>query len=208
MTVRERILETALRSFRTYGIKSVTMFDIARECGISKKTVYEHFTDKEALVQEGIETLLEGLTQQMNSCRENTENAIEEIMQSTQNIVTLSRTINPVMMYEVQKYHPQTGMKVEQFKRDCVLQNIKGNLERGIKEGWYHSHFSMDIIARMRQLQLESAFDTVQYPPEQFNIQEVLQQVTANFIMGIATPEGHRLAGRYLQLKEEHLSTT
>jgi AcrR family transcriptional regulator len=184
------------------------MFDIARECGISKKTVYEHFTDKEELVQTGIQTLLDGIMEQMRSCREQAGNAIDELIMETQNIVTLARTINPVMMYEVQKYHPQTGIKVEQFKRDGVLQHIKENLERGISEGLYRSNLSMDIIARMRQLQMESAFDPAQYPAAEFNMQEVLNEITANFIMGIATLKGHKLASQYLHIKEEDLSTT
>ncbi|GAA0530231.1 TetR/AcrR family transcriptional regulator [Chitinophaga japonensis] len=208
MTVRDRILDTALRMFRTYGIKSVTMFDISRECGISKKTVYEHFTDKAELVQEGIGTLLEMLTEQMSSARREAADAIDELMRTTRNIEVLGRTMNPVMLFEIQKYHPQAAQAIAQFKREGVLQHIRENLERGIAEGWYRSNLNMDIIARMRQLQLESAFDPSQYPAEQFDPHEVMQEITANYIMGIATLEGHKLAARYLQYKEENISTT
>ncbi|HEU4554106.1 MAG TPA: helix-turn-helix domain-containing protein [Chitinophaga sp.] len=198
MTVQERILETALRLFRTYGIKSVTMFDIARECGVSKKTVYEHFADKEALVKEGIQALLNGLQQQLQQSRNQAENAIMEQLQTTHILEVLARTMNPVMMHEVRKYHPEVGQAVEDFRRDKVLQGIRENLERGVQEGLYHPHLKMDIMARMRQLQLDAAFDQAQYPPEQFDMHQVMQEITFNYIMGIATPEGRRLAGQYL----------
>ncbi len=206
MTGQERILETALRLFRTYGIKSVTMFDIARECGISKKTVYEHFEDKEALVKEGISSLLNGLQQQLEQCRDGAPNAIAEMMQTTHQMEVLARTMNPLMMHEVRKYHPEISQAVEDFKRERVFKGIRGNLERGVKEGLYQPNLKMDILARLRQLQLESAFDPEQYPAAQFDLHEVMQQVAANYILGIATAAGREVMEQEL-VKEKDMVT-
>ncbi len=205
--MQERILETALRMFRAIGIKNVTMFDIARECGISKKTVYEHFTDKAELIQSGIRTLLDTLQEQMTAARNESADAIDELMRTTRNIEARARSMNPVMMYEVQKYHPEAAQAIEQFKRDGVRRHIRENIERGIAEGLFRSNIHIDIIARMRQLQLESAFDPLQYPAVEFELHEVMQEVTANYIMGIATLKGQELAARYLKT-EQQLSIT
>jgi len=207
MTVQERILETALRMFRTIGIKNVTMFDIARECGISKKTVYEHFTDKAELIQAGIRTLLGTLREEMTNDRNEAADAIDEVIRTTANIQARARTMNPVMLYEVQKYHPEIAKEIEQFRRDAVLQNIRGNLQRGMEEGLFNSHFNIDIIARMRQLQLETVFDPLQYPAAEFELHEVMQELTTNYIMGIATLKGRKLAGQYLKIEEQDLTT-
>lgn len=201
-------METALRMFKTIGIKNVTMFEIARECGISKKTVYEHFTDKAALIQAGIGTLLDTLKEQMTTARNEAPDAIDELIRVTGNIEARARTMNPVMLYEVQKYHPEAAKAIEQFKVDVFRCHIRENLERGIAEGLFRSNINIDIIARMRQLQLESAFDPLQYPAAEFEQHEVMQQITANYIMGVATLKGHKLAARYLQIKAEDLSTT
>ncbi|KAA2244875.1 TetR/AcrR family transcriptional regulator [Chitinophaga agrisoli] len=206
MTGQERILETALRLFRTYGIKSVTMFDIARECGISKKTVYEHFADKEALIKEGVNALLNGLQQQLEQCRDGEPNAIAEMIQTTHQMEVLARTMNPLMMHEVKKYHPEVSQAVEDFKRERVFKGIRGNLERGVKEGLYQPNLKMDILARLRQLQLESAFDPEQYPAAQFDLHEVMQQVTANYILGIATATGREVMEREL-VKDKEMIT-
>jgi AcrR family transcriptional regulator len=203
MDVRERILETALKMFRTYGVKGVTMFDIARDCGISKKTVYEHFVDKQSLVDEGMQQMLNNHTAYFNEGLQITTNAIEELVRNMRYIVSLARTLNPVLLYEIQKYHPDTWRNIENFRSDGVLCNIKANLKRGMTEGLYRQNLHVDIVARMRQLQLEAAFDPVPYPADKFEMHVVMEQVTAHFILGIATIKGHKLVNQYLQIKEE-----
>jgi AcrR family transcriptional regulator len=203
MLVRERILETALKMFRTYGVKGVTMFDIARDCGISKKTVYEHFVDKQALIDEGMQQLLTNHINYFTECLQTTDNAIEEMIRNMKYVTNMAKTLNPVMLYEIQKYHPDTWKSIERFREDGILCNIKENLKRGMTEGLYRQNLHIDIVARMRQLQLDAAFDPIQYPADQFEMHTVMEQVTAHFILGIATIKGHKLANQYLQIKEE-----
>ncbi|OMP79865.1 TetR/AcrR family transcriptional regulator [[Flexibacter] sp. ATCC 35208] len=206
MGVKERILETALRMFRLYGIKSVTMFDISKESGVSKKTVYEHFEDKEDLVLVGMKFVLDSHIEHFKDFRQNSANAIEELIKELEYMEMMGKTINPVMLYEIQKYHPAIWKRIEEFKKDCVLHGINENLQRGIEEGVYRSDLNMNIISRMRQLQLETVFDPEQYPVMQFDMHEVMEQLTKHFILGVATLEGRKLAAQYLHIHEE--STT
>ncbi len=157
MNVRERILDTALRLFRTYGMKSVTMFDISRECGISKKTVYEHFTDKDALINESIDFMLQQRRSQLTHCAE-AANVIGELLEGLQYSEQFAQAINPVMFYELRKYHPDAWARVDAFKQKITLPVIRRNLDRGIAEGLFHDNLNLDIIARMRQLQLEAVY--------------------------------------------------
>lgn len=203
MPVRERIMETALRMFRMYGIKSVTMFDISRESGVSKKTVYEHFRDKEDLVHEGMSFLLNGHVEQFKNFRQHSANAIEELIRELEYMELLGKTVNPVMLYEVQKYHPGIWKTVEDFKKDCVLDAISENLKRGTEEGLYRNDLNTTIVARMRQLQLETVFDPAQYPATQYDMHEVMTQLTQHFILGITTLKGRKIAAGYLQIKDE-----
>ena len=203
MPVRERIMETALRMFRLYGIKSVTMFDISRESGVSKKTVYEHFRDKEDLVHEGMSFLLNGHMEQFKAFRQHSANAIEELIRELEYMELQGKTVNPVMLYEMQKYHPDIWKTIEAFKRDCILASISRNLQRGLDEGLYRNDLKKEIVARMRQLQLETVFEPSQYPASDYDIHEVMTQLTAHFILGISTLKGRQIAARYLQLKEE-----
>jgi TetR/AcrR family transcriptional regulator, cholesterol catabolism regulator len=107
------------------------------------------------------------------------------------------------MLYEVQKYHPGIWKTIEDFKKDCVLVSITENLKRGKEEGLYRSDLKLEIIARMRQLQLETVFDPAQYPATQYDMHEVMVQLTQHFILGITTLKGRKLAAAYLQIEDE-----
>ncbi|NML36309.1 TetR/AcrR family transcriptional regulator [Chitinophaga sp. G-6-1-13] len=203
MVARERIKEVALKLFRTYGVKGVTMFDIARDCGMSKKTVYEHFSDKQSLIDEGMQQLLDTHSTFFKEAHANAENAIDELVRNMKYITNMARSFNPVMLFELQKYHPDTWRNIENFQRDCILYGITENLKRGMSEGLYRQGIDLNVIARMRQLQLDAAFDQLQYPPDTFDMPAVMDQITAHFILGIATIKGHRLVNQYLQIKEE-----
>jgi AcrR family transcriptional regulator len=202
MAVKERILETALRMFRMYGIKSVTMFDISKETGVSKKTVYEHFKDKEDLVLEGMNFVLNSHIEQFQDFRILSHNAIEELLKEQEYMELMGKTVNPVMLYEIQKYHPAIWKQVESFKVSSVLHSILENLKRGIDEGVYRDDLNLNIIGRMRQLQLETVFDPAQYPVMQYDMHEVMEQLTIHFLLGITTLKGRELAEKYLNFKE------
>ncbi|SHM51576.1 TetR/AcrR family transcriptional regulator [Chitinophaga sp. CF418] len=203
MPVRARILETASRMFRTYGIKSVTMFDISRECGVSKKTVYEHFRDKEELVQDGVRFLLNRHEQHLEDFRQQSANAIEELLKEVEYIAQMGNTINPVMLFEMEKYLPDIWKDVEVFKQERLLQAITANLERGMQEGLYRKDLKLNIMARTRLLQLDMAFEPMQFPAAQFNMHEVMREITIHFILGVTTMKGRKLAAEYLQIKED-----
>ncbi|MGN6511415.1 MAG: TetR/AcrR family transcriptional regulator, partial [Chitinophaga sp.] len=133
--MRERILETALKLCRTFGIKSITMQDIARECGISKKTVYEHFQDKTELVNEVVAFMTGSYCRQLAECSAQGVNAVEELALSIRHTEHLARITNPVLLFELEKYHPAAWKTVLNFREQQLTGFIRTNLERGIREG-------------------------------------------------------------------------
>lgn len=201
--MRERILDTALRLFRTFGIKSITMQDIARDCGISKKTVYEYFVDKQQLVEEVTVFMVSSHGANMEVCSLNGKDAIDELVSSLRFTEILVKTINPVLLHELEKYHPSAWKTIADFKSNYVITMIRNNLERGIKEGLYRSNINLRIMSYMRLMQLDAAFHPETYPATEFDLHEVMYQVTEHYIRGIATPEGQRLTDKYLLATKE-----
>lgn len=200
--MRERILDTALRLFRTFGIKSITMQDIARDCGISKKTVYEYFADKQELVEEVTRFMISAHGNNLEVCSTNGKDAIDELVSSLRFTETFAKGINPVLLHELEKYHPTAWKTITDFKSEYVIKAISDNLDRGIREGLYRSDISIHIMSHMRLMQLDSAFSPVDYPATEFDLHEVMCQVTEHYIRGIATPEGARRLEGYLTIKE------
>jgi TetR/AcrR family transcriptional regulator, cholesterol catabolism regulator len=203
MNTHDRILETTLKLMRMYGIKNVTMMDIARECGVSKKTVYEHFQDKDAMVEEAIRFMVDDQQNQLQHCHNEANDAIELLMNSVRVTETMVKTVNPVLLFELEKYHPDAWKILEEFKNNYVINSIRASLEQGIAEGIFRKSIKIDIVARLRLLQLESAYNPRQYPAEQFDLHEVMQQIAVHFIYGVATIKGHQLLNKYLEITDE-----
>ena len=114
----------------------------------------------------------------------------------------LAKTINPILLFELEKYHPSAWKTITGFKNEYVTNTIRNNLQRGIREGLFRGNIRINIVAHMRLMQLSSAFNPVDYPAAEFDLHEVLCQVTEHYIYGVATPEGQRLASEYLAAKE------
>lgn len=196
--MRDRILETALRLCKTFGVKSITMQDIARECGISKKTVYEHFSDKNELIDEVTAFMTGSYRDQLGVCHNTGKDAIEELVLSLRHTEHMARSTNPVLLFELEKYHPSAWKRVQYFKQVEVAGAIRGNLDRGIREGLYRANLRTDIVVHLRLLQLDSLFNPLHFPAAQFELHDVMFELTVHYINGIATKEGQALLEQYL----------
>ncbi|WP_341833962.1 TetR/AcrR family transcriptional regulator [Chitinophaga pollutisoli] len=196
--MRDRILETALRLCKTFGVKSITMQDIARECGISKKTVYEHFADKNDLIDEVTAYMTGTYVDRLSECHAAGRDAIEELVMSLGHTELMARSTNPVLLFELEKYHPSSWRKVQDFKQEKVAGAIRANLERGIEEGLYRPRLRTDIMVHLRMLQMDSLFNPLHFPAATFELHDVMHELTIHYINGIATSEGQALLEQYL----------
>lgn len=203
MNMHDRILDTTLRLMRMYGIKNVTMMDIARECGISKKTVYEHFEDKDAMVEEAIRFMTDEQQNQLQQCHNDAIDAIDLLLRSVRVTETIAKSVNQVLLFELEKYHPDAWKIVEDFKATYIVSSIRSNLEQGITEGLFRPTIKIDIVARLRLLQLEGAYNPRQFPADQYDLHDVMQQTAVHFVYGVATLKGHQLLNKYLEITEK-----
>ena len=106
MEVQERIMLKADELFRRYGIRSVTMDEIANQLGMSKKTIYQYYTDKDQLVDAVAE---KEISFSQESCLKDmaaSSNAIDEIFRVMAFVEVMFRNMNPAMLYDLEKYHP------------------------------------------------------------------------------------------------------
>jgi AcrR family transcriptional regulator len=112
MELQQRVLNKADELFRTYGIRSVTMDDIAKALGISKKTLYQSYSDKDLLIQETVEMTISNHYKGILSCKGiAAENAIHEQFAINELLGKMMHGINPIMFYDLQKYYPSIWNK-------------------------------------------------------------------------------------------------
>jgi len=186
------ILEESSKLFLRYSIKSLSMDDIARQLGVSKKTLYQYFSDKKELVQSVMKFHME----QTNRCFQNLKftdgNAIDILLEVSQILIEQMGQINPAVKYDLKKYYPEAFKTMMDYKRGKILSHIERNLSQGIKEGLYRKDMNTHVIAyfyliRMDQfLSMEADDDTI----KNISSETILTELFIYHIRGIANDKG------------------
>jgi TetR/AcrR family transcriptional regulator, cholesterol catabolism regulator len=184
------ILEKVSVLYMKYGIRSVTMDDVARELGISKKTLYEHFADKSELVKCFIELQLGSMDKEFLNLSQKKINAIERLLEISDMMIRFMRDFNPSVNFDLQKYYSEIWSLLMEFKRDQVFIYFKENLTQGISEGLYRKDMNPDIIARMYMLTIVAIMDTDFAPLIMNSLSPVFREIITYHIRGIATKKG------------------
>lgn len=144
------ILRISVDLFRQYGFRTITMDDIARRAGISKKTLYQHFISKSEVVSRAVTWFHESVRQQLEDQVPSAENAVEGMLRMNMLLNQTFQQINPMALLELQRYFPQAYQQFrEQFVyRDVAL--IRDNIQRGMDEGLYREGLDAELLARYR----------------------------------------------------------
>lgn len=203
MEIQERILEASQKLFFQYGIRSVTMDDICRELGISKKTIYRYFKDKNSIVLTLNSRSLDEHKQAFIHIQENSKDAIHEILLSMEYMSKMFQQMNPSLFYDLQKYFPKAWLNFRNFKEQYILGIVESNLERGINETLYRNNLNTKVLARLRIEEVEMAMNPAVFAPGKFSITDVQLTLLDHFLYGIATLKGHKLINKYKEVIEE-----
>ncbi len=179
------------------GIKHVTMDEIASQLGISKKTIYQFYKDKDALVMAVINFELEEQAIKCQHTQEIAENAVHEMFMILEDIQQLFKNMNPMTLNELQKYHPDAFNRIQTYKNEFMLRLIKANLIKGIKEGVYRKEIDPEILAIYRLETGLVPFNSQAYPFSKFDIGKVTVQIIENFVYGVMSLEGIKLMEQY-----------
>jgi AcrR family transcriptional regulator len=185
-----KILEQVRELFYKYGVRSVSMDDIARDLGISKKRLYEQFKSKSELVEKLL--YLERKNFEVIFDKHNFEgvNAIDILLTVSRELGNKFRDISPSMTYDMKKYYPTIYLQHVEERIEFIFGKIKINLEKGINQGMYRNDLSIELIARLYIRRLMDLHDPEVFPADKFSFQTLFDVMFDNFIRGIANPVG------------------
>jgi len=203
--IKEKILNGAAELFLRYGVRSISMDDIARHLSVSKKTLYQHFEDKEDLVTQSFENFIERNKKQYESLTQRAANAIDELAKIS---ICLRRDMtetNHSLLFDLQKYHPKAWSVWIEHKDKFIRESVVRNIKQGIEEGYYRSDINPEVMAAMRIETIPIVFDIRVFPQDKFNLADVQIQIYEHFVYGLCTEKGRKLYQKY---KEETLQTT
>jgi AcrR family transcriptional regulator len=199
----ERILEGGGELFLQAGIKSVTMDDIARHLGMSKKTIYQFFKDKNELVKALIKQRLQDDEDEMTGMLNKSANVIEGMINMMKCSEEIFARAKPILIHDLQKYHPEAWKQFQDFKAGVIVRTMEELLNKGIQQGYIRPDIDVKVLARMRVMQVEMGFNTSVFPAGEFNLWKVQQQFLEHFNYGICTLKGYKLLNQYKNIHEE-----
>jgi len=203
MSQIERIIQGGEELFLTAGIKSVTMDDIARHLGMSKKTIYQFFKDKNELVIALVKKKLKEDEDQMADIISKSGNVIEEMINMMKCSEEIFSRINPIVIHDMQKYHPDAWKQFQDFKSGVLVHTLEELLTKGIKQGYIRPEIDVRMLAIMRVNQVELGFNTMIFPIAEFNTWTVQQQFNEHFNYGVCTLKGYKLLDEHKNTKNE-----
>ena len=197
--ISEKILESAGSLFLKYGVKSISMDDIARELSISKKTIYQFFKDKNELVYLISERFLLAQKEKFDKIQVESKDSIELLYQSTLHAREIFEIMNPYILFDIKKYYKEAWQLYLDFEKKIMYQSLITTLEDGIKQGLFRDDIDVSILATLRMEEIKLAFDKDVFPDNRFSFKEVQYQILDHFFYGIMTEEGYALLNNYKQ---------
>lgn len=200
MESKERIRIKAQELYLRLGIRSVSMDDIATHLGMSKKTIYQFFSDKDQLVDAVVDGEIIRMQEDCVSCSINARNAIDEIFLTMEMVKGQLRNMNPMVLHDLMKFHHRSYLKFKVYKDEFLGNIVSNNIKRGIGEGFYRQELNIEILSRYRMESMMMTFNLELFPHTRFDLMEVTNALLEHFVYGLATAKGHQLIAVY---KEE-----
>lgn len=191
--MKEAILNKSLKMFVNHGFKSITMDDIAKEMGISKKTIYQHFESKNDLVAATVDYVFDSATCRMKEIADTTETPIHEHFDMKNCLGDLfGHNIQPSSIYQFNKYYPEQAKKIEKKRHDNFESTIIKNLQDGVRLGYYREDIDIEFIGRVFFLSSSSFLsnDIFEELLKSKTIEELNTKFLEYHLRGIVTPKG------------------
>lgn len=202
-----RILDQAKELIFQRGVRSVTMDDIARELGISKKTIYQFYKNKAEIVYEVAMAHFRAEEAHSEAISREATNAIDEEFRILMWSLQVFQTMAPNLVAEVRKYYPRAWEIFERFQTDYIMRKVRDNLDRGIEEGLYRPEIDRDVIAQLRLAQVEWFLGLHRPGADQFPPIRIQIQLFDLYMHGICTEEGRRQLSQYVAQVREQASS-
>jgi len=188
--VKEKILHKATDLFLTFGVKSVTMDDIAKEMAISKKTIYTFFSTKTRLVEDTTIYLFNKINSEILTICSSGHNPIKELFLVKSLVLEHLKNEETSPQYQLQKYYPKLFDFMKQKQFDSINDCISNNLKKGIEKGFYRKNLDNNLIVRFYFIGIMGIKNVELFPMDKFGMPYLMNNLLEYHIRAIATEKG------------------
>jgi len=203
MEPQEKILKTSLELFFKYGIKRVTMDDIAKELGMSKKTIYQFYKEKDDLVNQLCIVEMQKQECIFKNIEEQSQDPIHEIILISNTMSEMMQHINPIFFLDLQKFHHNAFIQFQKFKEECAYKDLLRNIKAGKDSGVYKADVDEEFAAKYRLAQIDMLMFGNYFSFDKISFSQANQLLLDMFVYGICTIKGHKLINDYKKIKEQ-----
>ena len=179
------------------GFRSMTMAELASQLGMSKKTLYQYFNDKQDLVNAIVDQEIRVTQEECCNTTEQSKDAVHEILITLDCFTKDFKDVNPVVMSELQKFYPSAYQKFIRHKDTFVYMIIANNLRRGIEEKLYREDINIDVLTKFRLESIFMAFNQKVFPSNKYDLVTTTSVLIEHFLYGIVTEKGFKLINKY-----------
>ena len=195
----QNILEKVGELYNKYGIKSVTMDDVARELGISKKTLYQYFENKNDLVSKVLDYLLNMKDCSFKKISEKEQNAVDELLEVGVYIIKSIKDYNLSTEYDLKKYYPELYTKLHKVRKEIMYEAILKNIQKGKNEGLYRINMDEEIIAKIQTSRFIHMSSGELFDSEEIFKPKYILELFIYHIRGITNKKGIEVLEKTLQ---------
>lgn len=196
------IIERVWGLYQKYGIKSITMDDVSKEMGISKKTLYQHVKNKDELVQLVIQNESEKRFKTFADLSNKNLNAIDELFEVNNIVRDILQDYNPSMEYDLKKYYPHVYTNITDKKRERMYEKVLNNIKKGKNEGLYREEVNEEVIAKLYVSRIENVCETDMFEKNEYTAPDFVLEIMNYHIRGIANEKGIAILKQKLHEQE------
>lgn len=194
------ILKCSLELFMKLGPRAVTMDEIAQRAGISKKTVYLYFRDKNDLVNTLYSKVIEIMEWRLKSILVNEENAVEQYIKIIELGLTGQTYMNSISVEDMKRFFQVSNQKLQNFIENKYSPALCESIEAGRKQGLYHPDFDTNLLAEICISHLKYYMKGAGTNLPDLSVQDIKKQVITHLVCGMATPVGRKQVNQYFSI--------
>ncbi|MBL6962801.1 MAG: TetR/AcrR family transcriptional regulator [Bacteroidetes bacterium] len=174
----------------TYGIRSVSMDDICRELGISKKTLYQYVSSKANLIEQTLLYDHEQVKKEYHKIFTEYKNAIDQLLMVSFLISKKLSEFNPSFNHDLRKYFPASNRENKAERQKNIAERIKKNIELGIKQGMFRENLNPELVAQLYVQKIEGIMNPENLQISGYSFSDIFKAMFENHIRGIANQTG------------------
>lgn len=190
METRERIIVESSNLFKRYGIRSITMDQIAENLGISKRTIYEIFSTKDDLLNACITYGMDEKKKTSQEILKNSANILEAFLLHIKKNIEAMNSISPLFMLDAMKFHSKVFKNKMKEREVSAYNHIVDFIKAGKAEGYFRPQINEDIVSKLIIEQFKIIGNDNLFPPDKYSKSEIFENIAVNFLRGIASIKG------------------